>query len=215
VQLPESKDEEIASTITHGAGVIVTLIAIPSLLIHASYYCSPTMIGALCVFGIGMLSVYLSSTLYHWVTPIILKKRLRVWDHASIFLLIAGTYTPVIVKFLPKTSAIIFLSIMWSIVVAGIFMKIFFWKKLKIVSLALYLLLGWMAVFVLKPIITNMPGEIFWWILAGGLAYTLGVPFFAWKKVKYNHAIWHCFVLAGTACHFIAIYKSLPVIVKM
>lgn len=104
---------------------------------------------------------------------------------------------------------------MWGIVVIGIVMKIFFWNKQKIISLALYVGLGWMSIFALKPIITNMPPEIFWWVLAGGLFYTLGVPFFATRKMKYSHTIWHLFVLAGTFCHFIAIYKSIPVVVKI
>lgn len=211
----QTRNEELANAITHGIGVILSLLALPVLLSRATNGASNGMIAAVYIFCIGVLSVYLSSTLFHYVTNIKVKKQLRTWDHVSIFLLIAGTYTPIVLKFLPKPYSIIFLSIMWGIVAFGVIMKIFFWNKQKIISLALYIALGWMAIFALKPIITNMPPEIFWWVLAGGLLYTLGVPFFATRKMKYSHTIWHCFVLAGTFCHFIAIYKSIPVVVKM
>lgn len=211
----QTRSEELANAITHGIGVILSLLALPLLLSRATNGASNGMIAAVYIFCIGVLSVYLSSTLFHYVTDIKVKKQLRVWDHVSIFLLIAGTHTPIVLKFLPKPYSIIFLGIMWAIVLFGIIMKIFFWRRLKALSLALYIGLGWMAIFVLKPIITNMPAEIFWWVLAGGLLYTLGVPFFATRKMKYSHTIWHLFVLAGTFCHFIAIYKSIPVVVKM
>jgi hemolysin III len=211
----QTRKEELANAITHGIGVILSVVALPVLLNRVSDDTSEGMIAAVCIFCVGVLSVYLSSTIFHYVTNIKIKKRLRVWDHVSIFLLIAGTHTPIVLKFLPKPYSFIFLVIMWGLALFGIVMKVFFWNRLKTISLALYVAMGWMSIFVLKPIITNMPAEIFWWMLAGGLFYTLGVPFFATRKLKYSHTIWHCFVLAGTFCHFIVIYKSIPVVVKM
>jgi hemolysin III len=162
-----------------------------------------------------MAMVYLSSTLFHAIQHKQAKRMLQVWDHISIFMLIAGTYTPMVVKFTDKSTALVFLGIMWSIVAVGSLLKLFFTAKYELVSVALYVVMGWMAVFIFKPITANMPSQILWWLVFGGLAYTLGVIFFLWKKLTYSHAIWHVFVLTGTVTHFFAVYNSIPVNIKL
>ena len=161
------------------------------------------------VFALGILLVYSFSTLYHWVknpsTKIIFKKL----DHISIYFSIAGTYTPIIVKFLDKGTAFIFLSIMWSLVLIGTIYKIFFINSFKGLSVLLFLIMGWMLVFVLEPLMKVVPLSIFWWILAGGLSYTIGVYFYVKSKHYYYHTIWHLFVLLGSILHYIAVYETI------
>jgi len=134
---------------------------------------------------------------------------MRMWDHIGIFLLIGGTYTPIVCRYTDTRTAVIFLSVMWTLIAAGSILKIFFTGRYDRLSTFIYLFLGWMVVFIIQPIRAHMPFEIFMWILAGGLAYTLGVVFYKWRNLKYQHSIWHLFVLAGTVLQFIAVYKSL------
>jgi len=211
----QTLNEEIANSITHGLGILFCLFAIPAMILYAMRASNEVMVWAVCVFGFGMATVYLSSTLFHAVQHTKTKDVLQIWDHVSIYLLIAGSYTPVVIKFTPHDTAKIFLTVMWSIVAIGSFLKLFHTGKYKVVSVILYLAMGWMAVFIIKPLLANMPLSIFWWILAGGLAYTLGVIFYLWKKLTYSHAIWHVFVLTGTVTHFFAVYNSIPINIKL
>jgi len=151
--------------------------------------------------------MYSSSTIYHLVKDPIRKTKWRVVDHISIFFLIGGTYSAMVQKYVASDTAIWFMCLMWGIIAAGSILKIFFTEKYNWLSLILYLFLGWMAVFIYQPLFT-IPLDVFWWILAGGLAYTFGVIFYKNQKLQYSHAIWHLFVMAGTAFHFVAIYKS-------
>ncbi|MBL7777274.1 MAG: hemolysin III family protein [Chitinophagales bacterium] len=204
----QSPKEEKANMLTHAAGILFALVAMPFLIAYAVEYGTARSIWAVSVFGFGMLMVYLSSTLYHAATHTGTKRALRIWDHISIFLLIGGTYTAVIQKFTDADTATVFLTTMWCIIAVGSGLKLFFTGKFKVVELLLYLGLGWMAVFIIKPLSTNLPLEVFWWILAGGLFYMFGVVFYVWKKLQYHHAIWHCFVLAGTVTHYVAVFKG-------
>jgi hemolysin III len=206
---PQTKKEELANAITHGIGIIFCLIGIPFLLNFSLQKETLATFWAILAFGIGMLMVYGSSTLYHAVSHKRYKDFLQTADHISIYFLIAGSYTPLIVNFLPQDDALIFLGIMWSLVTVGVFFKVFFTKRFKIVSLLLYLTMGWMIVFVIEPIVQNVPNDILSWILIGGISYTTGVYFYVRDKKSYFHAIWHCFVLGGTISHYIFIYKSL------
>ncbi|MCW5906704.1 MAG: hemolysin III family protein [Chitinophagales bacterium] len=207
--------QERANYLTHLAGIVFCVVAIPVLTVYAGLKGTAGTMWAVCIFGFGMFTVYLSSTLYHAAEKEQLKRVLRVWDHISIFFLIAGSYTPFVVKFIKPDTALLFLSIMWGIVVVGIIKKLFFTGRLEFLSVMLYLGMGWMAVFILKPMLQTMPLEIFWWILAGGLFYTLGIVFYVWKRWKYHHAIWHCFVLGGTVSHYFAVLFSVPVNTKL
>lgn len=204
----QTVQEEVVNTITHGLGILFCLIAIPALIIYSIQKGSVSTVWSVSIFGFGMLMVYSSSTLFHAIKHHPTKRTLQVWDHISIYLLIAGSYTPLVVKFIDNYTATIFLSIMWGIVVIGSFLKIFYTGRFQLASTILYLAMGWMAVFIIKPFLHNIPLNVFWWLLAGGLSYTLGVYFYIREHRQYHHAIWHCFVLAGTILHYVAVYKS-------
>lgn len=203
-----NKRHEIANTLTHLAGIIAFISLLPSLFLKVWNNDNITYLWTVIVFSFGLMMVYGSSTLYHYIKSEELKKTLRVWDHASIYLLIGGTYTPLIAKFLPYEQSFWFLIVMWSIVAVGVILKIFFTGKFEIFSLISYLFLGWMAVFVFKDFVQAAPINVQYYILFGGVSYTVGVLFYIWNKLPYNHAIWHLFVLAGSAFHFLAIHQS-------
>ncbi|CAK9254277.1 unnamed protein product [Sphagnum jensenii] len=205
----QNRQEEIANTATHALGVILILVFFPLLLKVAIDKGATGMLWSLGVFGFGMLMAYLASTIYHWVKDSRVKNMIRVWDHIGIFLLIGGTYTPVVCRYTDHHTAVVFLTVMWSLIAIGSILKIFHTGKYDRLSTFIYLFLGWMVIFIIGPVRENMPFEIFMWILAGGLAYTLGVIFYKWRSLKYQHSIWHLFVLAGTALQFVAVYKSI------
>lgn len=203
----QNKHEELANAITHGVGFALGLVLVPFLIIKAFLHGTPLILFGAALFSFGFLMAYLSSTIYHLVQEPRAKEILRIWDHISIFFLIGGTYTPVICKYTSHTTAAIFLGLMWTLIIAGSLLKIFFTGKYDGVSTAIYIALGWMAIFIIKPLMANMPLEVFWWILAGGLAYTLGVIFYKWQNLTFQHSIWHVFVLAGTLLQYVAVYK--------
>lgn len=204
----QSSSEEIVNTTTHAVGVLLILLFLPVLISKAIHNNNPQMIWSLAIFGFGMFMAYLASTMYHLVKKEATKRKLRVLDHIGIFLLIGGTYTPIVCKYTDTTTAIYFLSVMWSLIVAGSVLKVFFTGRFDLLSTIIYLFLGWMVVFIIQPLQQQMPMDIFLWILGGGVAYTTGVVFYRWHSLKYQHGIWHLFVLAGTVLQFIAIYKS-------
>lgn len=205
----QSKEEETANWVTHAIGVLLIVIFFPMLIGKAIDQSSNGVVWGVIFFGFGTLMAYLASTLYHYVEKESTKRKLRIWDHIGIFLLIGGTYAPIVLQYTEVETAAYFLGVMWAIILAGSILKLFFTGKYEKVSVVLYLFLGWMLVFIYQPIQENMPMEVFYWILAGGLSYTVGVIFYRWESLKYQHSIWHLFVLAGTASHFIAILKSI------
>ncbi len=205
----QSEKEERLNALSHVFGIIWVLIVAPFCLVKAYYSSTPIILFSVALFTFGMVAVYTSSTFYHYIENVSRKKILKKLDHISIFFLIAGTYTPFIAKYVPATTAIWFLSIMWGIVAVGIFYKLFFIYTKKWISTLIYLCLGWMIVFVIKPIIEFMPFNVFLWILIGGLAYTIGVYFYTKSNKMYYHAIWHVFVLIGSMAHTIGVYIAL------
>lgn len=205
----QTNNEEMLNAITHAAGIVFCLVAMPFLLINAYQNHTPPVFWGVFAFGAGMLMVYTSSTLYHAVKHQRAKDFLHRLDHMSIYFLIAGTYTPLVIRYLPPTTAAIFLSVMWGLVLAGVVFKLFFTRRFQVVSLLIYLAMGWMLVFIIKPAWEYIPLSILGWIIAGGISYTAGVYFFIRSRVSYFHAIWHCFVLGGTIAHYVCIYKSM------
>jgi len=205
----QNNSEEILNAVTHAAGIIFCLSAMPFLLINAYQNHTMPVFWGVFAFGAGMLMVYTSSTLYHGVQRKQIKVFLNRIDHMSIYFLIAGTYTPFVIRYLPGTTGSIFLGVMWALVLAGVVFKIFFTHRFQIVSLLIYLVMGWMIVFIIKPAWEHIPLSVLGWIIAGGLSYTAGVYFFIHSRVNYYHAIWHCFVLGGTIAHYIGVYKSI------
>jgi hemolysin III len=202
-----TRQQELASAITHGLGVLFCVIAMPILLTNALKSNSAGQFWAALAFGAGMLLVYTGSTLYHAVRHEKIKDWLLVLDHISIYYLIAGSYTPLVVKYLPANEATIFLSVMWGMVALGTVFKLFFTGKFAYFSLALYVFMGLMIVFIAKPVLRNVPTQLLWWIALGGISYLVGVLFYVRSHVKYCHAIWHCFVLGGTVSHYVFVYQ--------
>jgi hemolysin III len=158
------------------------------------------------IFGISLITLYSASTFYHRTQNPEQRKRLRVFDHAAIFVLIAGTYTPFTLITLVGTTGWIIFGIAWGIALIGIVLKLFFTGRFKIVSTLMYVFMGWIIVFAVKPLINNLSSDGLFWLAAGGVAYTVGAVLYSIKKIKFNHAIFHILVLIGSACHFISVY---------
>jgi hemolysin III len=211
----QTLDEETANWITHALGIVFSIVTIPFMMSYAINHSTYSTVWGVSVFGFAMLMVYMASTIYHASKPDTNAKRvLRIWDHIGIFVMIAGSYTPLVIKYIDTPTATLFLSIMWSIVVLGSILKIYFTGKYVLLEVIIYIVMACMLVFIIKPLVANIPAEIFSYILAGGIFYGVGVAFYLWKKLNYHHAVWHVFVLAGTVTHFVAIYKSIPVMVR-
>jgi hemolysin III len=201
----QTDKEEFYNAWSHGIGFLLGLIGIPFLLIRANGFIAPGLFLACLAFSIGILMVYSSSTLYHLAKPGHRKDYFQKADHISIYFLIAGSYTPMILTVLPREKAVLFLTILWTFVLAGSIFKFFFAGKYKFVSVGLYLAMGWISIFLLKGMWENLSGEVLTWIAVGGLSYTVGVFFYVNSNRLYYHAIWHVFVLFGTISHFIAV----------
>ncbi|HSH35608.1 PAQR family membrane homeostasis protein TrhA [Schnuerera sp.] len=203
-----NRREEIANSITHGLGILFAIVALIVLLIFSIRKKETISIIAFSVYGFCLILMYLSSTLYHSIKNKKAKEILRVFDHSSIFLFIAGTYTPIaLLSMEGRLRAGIMISI-WSIAIIGVIFKILTigkFDKYKVMSLIIYIAMGWIALFTIKPIVKMTSLGFMLWILGGGLIYTLGTIFYSNKKIPYNHAIWHLFVLGGTILHFVGI----------
>jgi hemolysin III len=197
--------EEIANTISHGLGLILALVALPILVLSAMRIGSKHFMVGAAVFGGTMVLLYLASTLYHSVSHEAAKKLFRLFDHSAIFLLIAGTYTPFTLGVLRGTWGWTLLAIIWFLAIAGIVVKALPRTRHSWISMLLYLVMGWLAIVAIKPMLQLIPVPGVLLILAGGLAYTGGLAFFAAHRLRYNHFIWHLFVIAGTTFHFFAV----------
>lgn len=206
------RKEEIANSITHGLGIIFGIVALVVLLISSINKKDAISTVAFSIYGACLIIMYLSSTLYHSVKSDKIKKILRVFDHSSIYLFIAGTYTPIALLTLRGKLRIGAMIAIWSIAIFGVIFKISIFGKFdkyKAASLAIYVGMGWLTVFTIKPIIEMTSWSFFLWILGGGIVYTIGTIFYSNKKIPYNHAIWHLFVLGGTVLHFLGIFLHL------
>ncbi len=204
--------EEIANGITHGIGVLFGIAALTILLVFSIEKKEVISIVSFSIYGLCIILMYLSSTLYHSITNLKAKKILRIFDHSSIYLFIAGTYTPIALLAMKGYLRIVILVAVWSIAIFGVIFKITTHSKMeqfKKLSLALYLGMGWIAIFTIKPIIAATSVKFFAWILGGGLMYTLGTIFYSMKELPYSHAIWHIFVLGASIIHFFGIFLHL------
>lgn len=201
--------EELANSLTHGLGVLLAMVGIPIIVSLAAQQGVALHLWGVSIFGISMLMLYLSSTLYHSIQDPLVKPVLRIMDHIGIYFLIAGTYTPFIFFFLKDSTGYLFLGLLWTCALIGSILKIFFTGRFNILSTLIYLMMGWTIVFIARPIFSMMSYEAILWIAIGGASYTLGIIFYLWHKLRYHHAIWHIFVLGGTASHYIAILYSL------
>lgn len=210
-----SKAEEIFNGITHGMGVIFGIVALTLLLIVSIRKGDVPSIVAFSIYGVCIILMFLSSTLYHSITIEKAKRVLRVFDHSSIFLVIAGSYTPIALLALKGNLRLITLIGIWAIALSGIVFKIITYNKFdkfKILSLIIYIGMGWIAIIPIRAIIDATSISFFYWILAGGLLYTVGTIFYGVKKIPFNHGIWHIFVLAASITHFLGIFKYLALV---
>ncbi len=207
-----NKIEEIFNGITHGIGVVFGIFALTILLILSIRKGDIPSIVSFSIYGACIILMFLSSTLYHSIPMEKAKSVLRVFDHSSIFLFIAGTYTPIVILTLTGALRIGVLISIWAIALSGVAFKIFTYGKFdkyKALSLIIYIGMGWIAILPIKAIISATSINFFFWILGGGLLYTLGTIFYGIKKIPFNHGIWHLFVLAASIVHFVGIYLYL------
>ena len=196
--------EEAANAVTHGFGFLMCLIGVPILLYLGMDEGDPFRLLGLGIFSLSLVLVYLSSTLYHSFSTPQWKNLFHRIDHICIYFLIAGTHTPFLLFFFKQADGIFYLYLIWGLAALGVMYKLFFFERMRMFSLLLYLSMGWLALLTLPPMVEHFPPGTLDWILAGGIAYTLGVIFFVWTRLPYHHAIWHLFVLAGSASHFMA-----------
>ena len=211
----ESRAEEWASSITHALGALLAATALCVLVSLARRHGEPTRLATLTTFGVTLLLLYLASSCFHACHPTKnprLKHWLRVTDHAAIYALIAGTYTPFLLVLVRGAWGWSLFGVMWGLTLAGTLLKLFYIHRFAKLSTAVYVLMGWLGFIAIKPFLATIPPGALAWLAAGGLAYTGGVIFFLWDRLPFNHAIWHLFVLAGSACHFMAVlYYVVPV----
>jgi hemolysin III len=208
-KIQDAIDKEVANSWTHGLGMLASVIGSAILLrLALARGMSGGSLAVLILFCFGLISTYASSTFYHaWKRPRV-KYYLRVLDHICIYLLIGASYTPFVYLFLRGVVGPWFLIVLWLLIVMGVFYKIFYFDGGRFFSTLYYLTLGWMAIIIIKPLIENLPPGVLETILWGGFFYTTGVIFYSWKYFKYHHAIWHLFVMAGSFCHYLALYNS-------
>jgi hemolysin III len=203
--LCHSHREEVANVWTHGAGTLLSVVALFGMVMTAWGSTLETL--SAIVFGGSLILLYGFSTLYHFFTTVRAKAILQKLDHASIYLLIAGSYTPVMLVSLPGKWGWTLLAVVWTLAIAGVLIKTLLrGKKDHWISTVLYVVMGWLILFVFGPLTKAVAPAGVAWLVAGGFSYTFGVVFYQWRKLPYHHAIWHLFVLGGSACHVIAVW---------
>lgn len=206
--------EEIFNSVTHGVGAGLAVAATVLLIVRAVLYAPADGRGfyvtSFAIFGASLVVLYLMSTLYHALTPYGAKKVFAIFDHSSIYLLIAGTYTPFCLTTLRGSVGWVLFGIIWGLAIAGMTFYAIFGSRMRILSAITYVLMGWLVVFAFKPMVQNLNPLSLKLVLAGGVAYTVGCIFYALKKIKWMHCIWHIFVMFGSILHFFSVYFSLP-----
>ena len=198
--------EESINIISHASGLMLSIIALVLLVSHANLHGNIWHVVSFAIFGASLISLYAASTFYHSAKKPEIRRRLRIIDHATIYLLIAGTYTPFTLVTLNGPTGWVIFGICWGMALTGIILKLFFTGKYNLISTLMYVFMGWIIVFAIKPLIDNLSSDGLLWLFAGGMAYTSGAILYSIKKIKFNHAIFHLFVLLGSFCHFVAVY---------
>ena len=203
--------EENANTLTHALGLVLSLVGVPGLVFMAVRHGDAWHVVTCCIYGMTLVVLYLASTLYHAARAPRWKETFRIIDHACIYLLIAGTYTPFTLVTLRGGWGWTLFGLVWGFALVGIAFKVLWTGRFEFVSTTVYILLGWVALVATRPILEAFPTGCLLWLLAGGVAYTSGVVFYALDRKPYMHAAWHLFVIAGSACHYGAVmYYVLP-----
>lgn len=199
--------EEIANAITHGIGALLSVVGLVLMVVWAAMYGDAWHITSVSIFGGTMVFLYLASTLYHAIQPARIKRVLHAMDHVGISMLIAGTYTPFLLVQMRDLMGWIFFGVIWGLALIAASIKSFFTDRFTRVSTVIYVVMGWLSILMLGELVNSIGVEGLAWMAAGGLSYTLGVIPFLWHRLPFNHAIWHLFVIGGTACHFVAVVK--------
>jgi len=201
-----SASEEKLNVITHGIGLIFSIIAFILLVMHASEMGTTRHIVSFAIFGISLILLYAASTLYHYFQNPDIRRKLNILDHASIYVLIAGTYTPFTLVTLKGSLGWTIFGITWGIALVGVFLKLFYTGRYDKISTIAYVVMGWIIIFAIKPLIANLPLNGLYWLMTGGIFYTIGAILYSISKLRFNHAIFHVFVLLGSFSHFMAVY---------
>jgi hemolysin III len=204
---PQSFGEEIANAVSHGVGLVVAVVALPFVIVSAAHRGGSTAAIGASIFASTVVLLYLSSTLYHALPGRRTKRVFRVLDHCAIFLLIAGTYTPFTLGVLRGAWGWTLLAVVWTLAAGGIVAKSVMGIRYPWLSTALYVTMGWLVLLAIGPLWMRLPPGGWTWLAAGGLAYTAGVAFFATDHLPFRHFVWHVFVLAGTICHAVAVWR--------
>jgi hemolysin III len=198
--------EELANRLTHGVGALLSVAGLVFLTVYSALHGDAWVITSTAVYGASLVILYTASTLYHSVTSDRWRRFFQKLDHAAIFLLIAGTYTPFTLGPLRGGWGWTLFGIVWGLAVIGVVLKLFFAGKADVLSTVAYLVMGWLVVIAIKPLIAALPAGALWWLVAGGLCYSLGTIFYLWEKLPFNHAVWHVWVLGGSVCHWVAVF---------
>lgn len=204
-----SAGEEILNSITHGIGSVLSVIGGIALIVFAALYGDVWRIVSFSIYSVTLVILYLASTLYHSVRDPQLKRVFKILDHVCIYLLIAGTYTPFLLVSLRGPWGWTLLGVIWGLALVGIIFKTFSAQRFRRFLVLGYLGMGWLAVIAGRELLTRVPTEGVFWLALGGLLYTVGVVFYAWRRLPYSHTIWHLFVLGGSICHYLAVLSLL------
>lgn len=201
-----SKKEEFLNIVTHGIGLLFSIAVLPLLIIRAIELEKELSLFSFLIFGISMIILYAASTFYHASKEVKMRRRLNIFDHAAIYVLIAGTYTPFTIVTLNGTIGWVIFGLTWGFALIGIILKLFFTGKYDKLSTVMYVLMGWQIVFAIKPLIENLNTEGLQLLFLGGVFYTIGAVLYSIKRLPFNHAIFHVFVFLGTLSHFLCVY---------
>lgn len=201
-----SPTEEKLNIWSHAVGIFLSIIALVLLIVKAVEQNNVWMMVSFPIFGISLIVLYLASTLYHASKHPEKRFKLKIFDHAAIYILIAGTYTPFTLVSLNGEIGWFIFSVVWAIAFAGIILKLFFTGRFKVISTAMYVLMGWIIIFYFKELTANLNSDGVFYLILGGVFYTIGAILYSIKKIKFNHAIFHFFVLAGSFSHFLSVY---------
>lgn len=202
-----SNTEEKLNILTHGFGLLLAIIVLPILVLKSFEYQEFWKTISFVIYSLSLIVLYAASTFYHAAQSPKLRRKLNIFDHAAIYVLIAGSYTPFCLVVLPEETGWYMFVFVWLFALVGVVLKLFFTGKFDKISTALYLIMGWQVVFLIKPLMNNLSYDGLFYLIAGGVFYTIGAILYSIKKVPYNHAIFHVFVLLGSFSHFWAIYK--------
>ncbi|MDG1398345.1 MAG: hemolysin III family protein [Polaribacter sp.] len=204
---PYSKNEERLNVLSHGLGLALSIVAFPFLILKSLDYAGFWEISSFIIYGLSMIILYAASTFYHAEKNPKRRRKLNIFDHAAIYLLIAGSYSPFCIVGLDSSLGWYMFLFVWLFALTGVILKLFFTGKFEKISTAMYLLMGWQVMFFIKPLMNSLSEEGFQMLVAGGVFYSVGAILYSIQKIPFNHAIFHVFVLLGSLCHFVAIYN--------